>query len=279
VPNDEMRRTWSAGADAWVQNEAFLDELFVPVTDAIVDAAAFRTGQSVLDLGCGTGTLLAAGATAGADVTGVDISVDMVAAAGRRVPAARVVAGDVQTADLRALPGAPFDQVVSRFGVMFFDDPVAAFANVRAASAPTARMAFACWRRVEENPMFTLGVAPLAERMGAAQAPAEPGASGPMAFQDPGLVTGVLTAAGWRGVWFEPVDFTCDYGPDGVELRLAVLLATAFGIRARAELESRLGPAGWQAVLDEMRAEVRQWQGDAPTLAHPAAVWLVRAAA
>ena len=278
MPNDEMRQTWTAGADAWVSNEAFLDELFAPVTAVIVEAAGFRSGQSVLDLGCGTGSLLAAGATAGATVTGVDISAAMGQAAARRVPQAHVVIEDAQTADLRALAGAPFDRVVSRFGVMFFDDPVAAFANIRAATAAGGRMAFACWRGDEENPMFTLGASPLVERMDEAGVPADPAASGPMAFEDPDRLTRLLADAGWSDVAYRPIDFECDYGPDGVEARLDVLFATTIGIQARATLESSLAPAEWDNMLDEIRADVRIWQGDAPTLTHPAAVWLVTAA-
>ncbi|MDM7853848.1 class I SAM-dependent methyltransferase [Cellulomonas alba] len=277
--NDGMRQTWTAGAEHWVANEALLDGLYVPVTAAILDAAGLAPGVSVLDVGCGTGTLLEAGAAAGAAVTGVDISAEMAAAAARRVPSADVVVDDAQTADLRAFGAAPFDRVVSRFGVMFFDDPVAAFANIHAASAPGARLAFACWRPADENPMFTLGTSVLLEATGSDAAAAAPGASGPMAFEDPGRVVALLTAAGWSDVELAPLDFTCDYGPDGVDARLAVIFGTTAGIRARRDLEARVGAPGWALVVDEVRDELRRWQGDAPTLTHPAAVWVTTATA
>lgn len=279
MANDQMRQVWTAGAEAWVSNEALMDSLYVPVTEAIVAAAGSLAGRSVLDVGCGSGTLLAAAAGAGAAVTGVDISPTMVEAAARRVPSAEVVLEDAQTADLARLDGVPFDRVVSRFGVMFFDDPVAAFANLRSAAAPGARLAFACWRPAAENPMFTLGTSVLLEAMGPDPVPAAPGASGPMAFEDPERVTALLTAAGWSDVAIEPLDFRCDYGTDGIDARLAVIFGTTAGIRARRELEARVGAEGWALVVQEVRDELRRWQGDAPTLAHDAAVWIVTATA
>jgi len=274
-----MRQVWTAGAEAWVSNEALMDALYVPVTEAILAAAGSLAGRSVLDVGCGSGTLLAAAATAGASVTGVDISPAMVEAAARRVPGADVLLEDAQTADLSGLDGVPFDAVVSRFGVMFFDDPVAAFANVRAASAPGARLVFACWRPADQNPMFTLGTSVLLEAMGPDPEAAAPGASGPMAFEDPDRVTALLTAAGWSGVAIEPLDFRCDYGEGGIDARLAVIFGTTAGIRARRELEGRFGAEGWALVVQDVRDELRRWQGHAPTLAHDAAVWMVTATA
>jgi predicted TPR repeat methyltransferase len=111
-----------------------------PVHRRVLNAADLGTARRVLDVGCGTGTLLEAAVSAGAAAVGVDISSAMVDAARRRVPAATVVTADAQTADLlAAAPGAPFDRVVSRFGVMFFVDPETAFANIRSATASGAR--------------------------------------------------------------------------------------------------------------------------------------------
>src|SRR5262245_34046303 len=156
--NEQMRADWADKAAGWVTNESIFDSLFAPVTAAISDAAAIAPGQRLLDVGCGSGTLLAAGTAAGASVVGVDIAPGMADAARHRVPEATIVVGDAQTLDLATeAPGPPFDRVVSRFGVMFFRDPAAAFANLRRAAAPRARLVFACWRGREDNPMFTLG--------------------------------------------------------------------------------------------------------------------------
>lgn len=260
MTNEEMRDTWATGAEGWVRHERIFDAVFAPFTRTVLDAARLGSARRVLDVGCGSGTLLAAAVTAGAEAVGVDISPAMVEAARDRVPAATVVTADAQAADLTVLaPGAPFDRVVSRFGVMFFADPEAAFRNLRSAAAPDARLAFVCWRN-EETRMFALGLFALAARAGRPLTTPVPGTPGAMGLADHRFVGELLRAAGWSDVTIEPVDGLCDYsidGSDGVEERLAVALGSVNGRALRAELESRLGPDGWRAALDEARAELR----------------------
>ncbi len=202
-PNEQMRAGWTASAQAWVENEEILDRAFTPVTDALLRAADLGGGGAVLDVGCGSGTLLEACARRGHRVVGVDIASPMVAAARRRVPEATVVLADAQTADLGALPGAPFDRVVSRFGVMFFAEPRAAFGTIRAATAPHARLAFVCWRGVEENLVFTLGTRVLTAVAGMAEPVS--GDRGPTAFADRDVARGVLADAGWSDIAVAPL--------------------------------------------------------------------------
>jgi len=258
--NEAMRDNWAVGAEGWVRNERIFDAIFAPFTVAVVDAADLGSARRVLDVGCGAGTLLQATTDRGVDAVGVDISPAMVEAAQRRAPAATVLTADAQTADLAALaPGAPFDRVVSRFGVMFFADPVAAFANIRRATAPGARLVFVCWREGETD-AFQLGLRPLLALMTEPPPPPQSGTPGPMGLGDAALTTDVLARAGWSGAVVEPLDGLCDYGSDGsdgVEERLAVALSGAVGRAARAELETRLGPEGWAAALDEARDELR----------------------
>jgi hypothetical protein len=184
----------------------------------------------------------------------------MVDAARRRVPAATVIAADAQTIDLlAAAAGEPFDRVVSRFGVMFFADPEAAFANIRAATSRGARLAFVCWR-AEEAEMFSLGLRALLTRLDDPPGAPLVGAPGPLGLADPDRIRDVLRLGGWADVTIEPVDGVCDYsidGSDGVEERLAIALSGTVGRTARAALEPRLGPAGWQAVVEEVRADLR----------------------
>jgi SAM-dependent methyltransferase len=273
VGNEEMRAAWTAGGEGWVAHERVFDAIFAPVTTALLAAADLGVGRRVLDVGCGSGTLLAAGAAAGAEVVGVDISVPMVEAARRRVPSATVLLADAQTTDL---PG-PFDDVVSRFGVMFFADPVEAFTRIRAA-APAGRLTFACWRSLQENAMFSCGTSLLTSRLPATDA-VPPHAPGPTAFADPDRVRKVLTAAGWSGVEVAPYDFWCEYGvgEPAVEDRFATMLAGSLGRQARAVLEPELGPDGWAALLDEVRDELRASLDDAGRLRFPGAVWIVTA--
>ena len=260
MANEEMRDNWATGAEGWVRNERLFDAAFSPFTAAVLGAADLGSARRVLDVGCGSGTLLHAAVAVGADAVGVDISPAMVEAAGRRVPTATVVAADAQTADvLAAAPGAPFDRVVSRFGVMFFADPAAAFLNIRSATAPGARLAFVCWR---ESPtyMFALSLRALTAHLDDPPAPPMTGAPGPMGLADAERTREVLTVAGWSDVLIEPLDGSCDYsidGSDGVEECLAIALSSTFGREVRAALEPRLDADGWRAVLDEARADMR----------------------
>lgn len=280
MANEAMRENWAFGAAGWVAQESVFDAVFTPVTAALLEAADLGAGRRVLDVGCGSGTLLAAAVAAGAEVTGVDISPGMVERAQQRVPEARVHVADAQTDDVRDDRG-PYDRVVSRFGVMFFDDPVGAFANLRSACAPGAGLALACWRTEEENPMLTLGQDFLASRLDEQPAPPAPFAPGPTAFADPGHTRTVLEETGWRDVVLAPVDVTLDFtydGTDGVENRVATLLATSTGRRVREQLEPQLGAEGWTAVVEELRAHVREHLVDGG-LRLPGAIWLVTATA
>jgi SAM-dependent methyltransferase len=260
MANESMRDTWATGAEGWVRHERIFDAVFTPFTAALLAAADLGSARRVLDVGCGAGTLLEAAVAAGAEAVGVDISPAMVDAARRRVPAATVVTADAQTADLlAAAPGPSFDRVVSRFGVMFFAEPEAAFLNIRGATAPHARLAFVCWRE-GESAMFWLGLRALTARLADPPTVPPPGSPGPMGLADADRIREVLTVAGWSDVTIEPIDRLCDYaidGSDGVEERLAVALSGMIGRTARAELEPRLGPDGWQAAVDEARAELR----------------------
>lgn len=282
MANEEQARSWDDNAQGWVAHEAVFDAVFTPVTAAVLAAAALQQGERVLDVGCGSGTLLAAAARAGTLPVGVDISPRMVEAAARRVPAATVVVADAETADLQQIAsGEAFDVVLSRFGVMFFDDPVAAFSNMRRSSAPRARLAFVCWRGEEENAMFTLGTELLTRGLAEPPQPPVSGAPGPTAFADPDRLRGLLDRAGWHDVRIEPLDAELDFGrdgTDGVENRLATILSTTSGRTAQAELEPRLGAQGWADLLDEVRAEVARRQVDG-SVRVPAALWLVTARA
>ncbi len=276
-----MRQNWAEGAAGWVANEAVFDALFAPVTAAILERSGPAAGQRVLDVGCGSGTLLAKCADAGAEVVGVDIAEGMAEAARERVPEATVIVADAQTTDLLGkAPGAPFDRVVSRFGVMFFEDSKAAFANLRRAAAPGARLVFACWRSEEENPMFSLGSQILMDRLDPKPESPAPGAPGPMAFADKDRIGSLLGEAGWDSVRIEAFDFECDYGfngTDGVEERLTTILGGGIGRLARDQLVPRIGIDGWESLVEEVRGELRRHLVGG-VLRFPGAIWLVTAA-
>jgi SAM-dependent methyltransferase len=280
VTNAETGRRWTDSASGWVENEAIFDAIFAPATRAILAAADMMKGQRVLDVGCGTGTLLAAASATGAAAVGVDIAPGMVTAATARVPAATVLLGDAQVMDLAIeAPGPPFDRIVSRFGVMFFADPVAAFTNLRRVAADDAHLMFVCWRTFDENPMFTLGTSVLAERLDPHPEPPEPNEPGPTAFADRDRLAALLSEAGWASVDITPLDVTLDYGfdgTDGVEQRLATILSVTTGRTAYETLRPTLTPEAWAQLIDDVRAELRRHLVDG-AVKMPAALWLVMA--
>ena len=204
---------WNGEAgEAWVEAQALLDRMFQPFEEMLVEAAMVQPAARILDVGCGTGAVTRAAARRlGPEgrCTGVDISQPMIAAA--RARAARDgVAADFIRADAQTHPFAPesFDVILSRFGVMFFEDPVRAFANLRRGAARGGLLTFAAWRSADENPFMTTAeraAAPLLPDMPARQKDAP----GQFAFGDPARIAAILEDSGWRDVAITPVDAAC----------------------------------------------------------------------
>ncbi len=215
-----MSALWNgAGGNAWVDLAPVLDQMFRGFETMLADAAAARGAERVLDVGCGTGATTMAIARrlgAGATCTGVDISAPMIAAATAR-PADGFPAPEFIVADAAEYPfeeGA-FDLLTSRFGVMFFDEPVAAFANLRRAMRDGGGLRFFCWRGPEDNPFMTAGTR--ATRHLLPEMPERrPGAPGQFAFADGGRVAEILAAARWEGIEVEPVDVPCAFPAAGL---------------------------------------------------------------
>jgi SAM-dependent methyltransferase len=198
--NAAERQNWNAVAGPkWIRLEALLEAQHAAIGALLLDEANVRAGERVLEVGCGTGTLLgklAAEVGGGGMVAGVDISTTMLALARARAPAGvRVFEADAQTDAL----GGPYDVLVSRFGVMFFDDPVAALANLRAALRPGGRLCFVCWAALALNPHWRESLAVVARHVGAPE-PRDASAPGPFAFADPDRVRALLAAAGFGAV-------------------------------------------------------------------------------
>jgi len=277
MANEGMRDHWATSAVGWVEHKDLFDSELGAFADAVLAAARLGPKDRVLDIGCGTGTLLASAVAQGATGLGVDISTAMVEAARTLVPGASFEVADAQTDDLTA--AGPFTKVVSRFGVMFFDEPTAAFTNIRRAAAPGASMTFACWRGADENQMFSLGTQVLLDRLDPPPPPPVPGAPGPLAFADPDRVRTILEAAGWSDIDIAPFDAVCDYGrngTDGVEERLTMVLNTGGGRSVQAQLEPKLGPEAWASLLDEVRVVLRDNLVDG-RVQFTGATWLVTA--
>jgi SAM-dependent methyltransferase len=205
VPNEEQIRAWDGAAGAqWVKEAERYDRLNRGFIDPIVAAVDPQPGDHVIDVGCGNGALTLAMALLVAPdgaVTGVDISGPMLANATRRAEEAGLGNVTFLRADAQVEAFAPetADVVVSRFGVMFFDDPVAAFDNVAGALRPGGRMAFSCWQDLLVNEWIMVPAAAALEHVPMPDL-GEPGGPGPFSLADPDRVRGLLTSAGLTDV-------------------------------------------------------------------------------
>jgi SAM-dependent methyltransferase len=250
-PNATQRDYWNSRR-AWIDHQDAMDRQLDGFGRAAMATLGDLEGRAVLDIGCGCGhTSLQLGEAVGRSgkVRGLDISAPMVAVAEGRARAAGLdqVTFEVGEAQLDD-PGSGYDAVFSRFGVMFFADPVAAFANLRHAARPGAPLGFVCWRDVSRNPWMTT---PNRAAMTVVEFPPRgPGAADPFAFGDPDLVRGILEDAGWSEV--ELTDLTVELALAGGDpLDEVVELTIELG-PARAALEGQSA-----SKYDEVRAAVR----------------------
>jgi len=205
----DMAAYWDRAGQVWVEHQALLDRLMAPIAQAVVEAAGPVNGEAVLDVGCGSGatTFTAAWRTGPTGrAVGVDISGALVELARRRAGEDGIEGVEFLLADAQTHAFKPeFDAIVSRFGVMFFPDPVAAFANLRRAMKPGGRLAFAAWRSPEENPLSLVPLQAAAPFL--SEIPKfEKDAPGRFAFADPDRVRTILADAGWGAVEVAPLD-------------------------------------------------------------------------
>lgn len=214
VDNQQQIEYWNSRAgDTWAQLQTILDQQIAPFGTQLIYALAPTAGERILDIGCGCGqtTLdIAARVSPTGRAVGVDISRPMLQVARNRAAAAHLdvtwLEADAQTADLRQASGIDeFDAACSRFGVMFFGDPVHAFRNVRRSLRRGGRLTFVCWRPLTENPWMQV---PLQAALPLLPPPpaADPHAPGPFAFADPARVQRILTEAGFSRVSYAPFD-------------------------------------------------------------------------
>ncbi len=248
--NDRAAVTWTAFQDQ-------IDAVFAPLTTVALDAAAPRDGERVLDVGCGCGaTVLELARRVGlaGHVLGLDVSEPMSARARERIAAAGLGNAEVLVSDASAtaFPRGDADLLFSRFGVMFFADPAAAFANLRRAMRPDGRLLCAAWRPMAENSWFSVPLE-AARFLLPPQPPPEPDAPGPFAFADAGRVRRILAEAGWQRVGIEPYDVPMRLAGPG-QIENATEFATRVGplARALAEVEPELRSRVRQAVADAL---------------------------
>jgi SAM-dependent methyltransferase len=274
-PNADQITYWNSRAgETWAAMQKRIDAQIDPLGLTAIERLAPADGQKILDIGCGCGTTsfeLARRVGASGHVTAVDISKPMLDVARRGAKEAQVTNITFLEADAQTYPFQPasFDVLFSRFGVMFFIDPVAAFKNLLAALKPgSGRLAFVCWRKLPENPWMATPLKAAMQHL-PPQPPPDPLAPGPFAFVDAGRVRGILTEAGFADVGVTPHDQKIELGT----LDQAVEHCTRVGPLARLLAEN---PEAVAPVKETLRTTLHDYETDG-VVRMDAGVWIVSA--
>ena len=267
---------WNALAgQTWARFQAQLDRQIDPLGREAIRVLAPRAGERILDIGCGCGQTtmeLAQRAGAAGYVKGADISAPMLEIAKARpvLPGAVAPVFEQADAQVASFGDGTFDAAFSRFGVMFFADPVAAFANIRKALRAGGRLAFVCWRPFAENVWMRAPQQAAAPFMPESP-PADPTAPGPFAFADSQRLRGILGDAGFKDIAIETFDCLIGGGDLEQSLELSLRVGPLGGaLREHPELVSK--------VSDAVKAVLARYLTPQGVLM-PAATWIVRARA
>ncbi len=231
--NAAQQEYWNTVAGPrWVGLEGFVERRVSAVNDLLLRHSAVAAGECVLEIGCGTGAFTVPLGEAVGDrgqVVGADISDAMLAGARKRLAESGLRNVSLMQADAQTYSFEPgrFDLIASRFGVMFFADPAAAFTNLRSTARPGGRLCFACWGPLADNRHWLIPYEVAVRKLGP-PAPRPARAPGPMAFSDPEYVRSFLGAAGFAGIEIhretpgviassprEEAEHACIMGPSG----------------------------------------------------------------
>lgn len=269
---------WQAMAAPWLRVEAQTDAAHAPVLDLLMARADLMSGQSVLDIGPGAGVSLLRAAQAvgpGGRVAGIEIAPPFADRARDRAPDhVQIIVADAAT---HAYEPEGYDAAISMFGVMFFANPVQAFANIRKALKPGAALTFACWGPPQANPWFSMTGRLAAEVLGGAPG-FDPEAPGPMSLADPDKITRLLTEAGWQPEIDTQDLHLTPIGPPEQVAEMHMTIGGAAHAMRLAKEAGTLTPAHKDAVRARLIAGFAALEKDGQVLV-PARVHLVRATA
>ncbi|HXQ49907.1 MAG TPA: methyltransferase domain-containing protein [Stellaceae bacterium] len=274
--NADMIEYWNGtGGDAWIARQEAQDADIALVTGKLLARAELRPDEHVIDIGCGTGNVTVEAirlVSPKGRVLGVDISGPMLERAKAQLSGAGNVTLVQADATVYPFSEAAFNAAVSRMGVMFFAEPAKSFANIRRALRPGGRLAFACWRGLEENPWVSVPLG-AARSHAPAQKPPSPDDPGPFSFGSESRVRGILGAAGFAEPAFERLDLERDLA-QGCGLEHAVASAMKSGPVMR--LFAKAPPEAVRVATEAVRGGLAPFaRGDRVPMA--AAVWIVTA--
>ena len=257
--------------NSWATEYRRTDRSFTHLTEHLLASTRAFRFERVLDIGCGAGELSLAIARGRPDamVTGIDISPDLIETAeqrGRDLPNCEFVLADASEWTTSTQP----DLLVSRHGVMFFDDAAAAFGHLAAQAESGASLMFSCFRSMKENPVFS-EVMRLLPKL---PSPEDPHAPGPFAFADPDHVRAILVSGGWSDIAIEPFNFPMIAGAGQDAVEDAVGYFRRIGPAAKAARSMDLPTR--DRFFDRIRSMATRFHHDG-LVALPAAAWIVTA--
>jgi len=252
--NQQQTEHWNSGESVhYVDHADRYDRQLAPFTDALLGRIQLQPDDAVLDVGCGCGATTLAAAGSARTALGADLSEPLLEIAANRAGAGSVANAEFVVADAQtyAFTEGAFDVVISQFGVMFFDDPVSAFANLRRSVAPGGRAAFVCWQGLEANEWLMVVGRAVAQHVALPDFGGQAGGPGMFALKDPDETAALLDAAGFTQIEVEAISPTILLGGGGT---LDESLDFLFGMGMARGLLGLAGSDERTAVIDAVRS-------------------------
>ena len=272
--SSEAQMYWNEeGGDKWVENIDFAESFMIPMSDRLIERIAAKKGEKILDVGCGGGiTTLKLAALAGEDggVLGVDVSRQIIDVAIKRAEDSANIEFQHSDAASAEFGENKFDLITSRFGVMFFDDPVAAFKNLHRSLKPTGRLVFLCWRTPQENPWMAEPAAATFQILPPPVEKPAPTDPGPFSLGEAEHLTNVLQSAGFTNINLDPVDLGLPMSSVDTAVGFLTRLGPAADALKEASDDQRV------EVIAAIRSVMEKYSNVDGVLA-PAATWIVSA--